>query len=49
MYTTSVMSQLELRIQHLEREFSEMKTRTWENGVVLENYVKLHQSHKLME
>ncbi|XP_021048360.1 uncharacterized protein LOC110317892 [Mus pahari] len=49
MYTTSVMSQLELRIQHLEREFSEMKTRTCENVMVLENYVKLHQSHKLME
>nr|XP_034350538.1 ankyrin repeat domain-containing protein 26-like [Arvicanthis niloticus] len=49
MYTTSVMSQLELRIQHLEREFSEIKTRTHENVMVLENYVKVHQSHKLME
>ncbi|XP_028618873.1 uncharacterized protein LOC114617438 [Grammomys surdaster] len=49
MRTTSVMSQLELRIQRLEREFSEIKTRTRENVMVLENYVKLHQSHKLME
>ncbi|XP_031226364.1 ankyrin repeat domain-containing protein 36C-like isoform X4 [Mastomys coucha] len=49
MFTTTVMSQLELRIQHLEREFSEIKTRTRENVMVLENYVKLNQSHKLME
>ncbi|GAB1286393.1 hypothetical protein APTSU1_000162300 [Apodemus speciosus] len=49
MCTTSGMSQLELRIQQLEREFSEIKTRTRENVMVLENYVKLNQSHKLME
>ncbi|XP_052037576.1 probable E3 ubiquitin-protein ligase bre1 [Apodemus sylvaticus] len=49
MCTTSGMSQLEPRIQQLEREFSEIKTRTRENVMVLENYVKLNQSHKLIE
>ncbi|XP_021491278.2 uncharacterized protein LOC110547798 [Meriones unguiculatus] len=48
-YITSVMSQLELRIQHLEREISEMKIQTRNDGMMLENFIKLHQSHRLRE
>ncbi|XP_036040110.1 ankyrin repeat domain-containing protein 26-like [Onychomys torridus] len=47
--TTSVMNQLELRIQSLENKISEMKIQTHEDVVVLENYNKLHQSHKLRQ
>ncbi|KAL1785578.1 hypothetical protein HispidOSU_004900, partial [Sigmodon hispidus] len=49
MYTTSVMSQLELRIQNLESKISEMKIQTHDNVMVLENYNKLHESQKLRE
>nr|XP_038962277.1 ankyrin repeat domain-containing protein 26-like isoform X9 [Rattus norvegicus] len=49
MYTSSVMNQLELRIQHLERAFSEMKAQAREDDMVLEKYIKIFQSHKLME
>ncbi|XP_059116592.1 ankyrin repeat domain-containing protein 26-like isoform X1 [Peromyscus eremicus] len=48
-YTTSVMNQLELRIQSLESKISEMKTQTRDDVIVLENYNKLHQSHKLRQ
>ncbi|XP_055455679.1 uncharacterized protein LOC129671070 [Psammomys obesus] len=48
-YITSVMSQLELRIQHLEKEISEMKIQTRNDGMMLENFIKLHQSHRLRE
>nr|XP_042131351.1 ankyrin repeat domain-containing protein 36C-like isoform X7 [Peromyscus maniculatus bairdii] len=48
-YTTSVMNQLELRIQSLESKISEMKIQTCDDVIVLENYNKLHQSHKLRQ
>ncbi|XP_035302961.1 ankyrin repeat domain-containing protein 26 isoform X2 [Cricetulus griseus] len=49
MYTTSVMRQLEFRIQSLESKISEMKMETYNDVLALENCNELHQSHKLRE
>ncbi|XP_005064714.1 kinesin-related protein 4-like [Mesocricetus auratus] len=49
MYTTSVMRQLEFRIQSLQSTISEIKIQTRADVLTLDSCNKLHQSYKLRE